>query len=144
MKKALAFALALSVSVPPAYAVSWTPKQRWIMRILGVSFIAVSFVARNNESVNNEKADNVMQEFSSSHTNKQAPNYLSEQFNAVARESEFRRSANAWSIGKNASWGLAGVLLTISFIPNAWTRPVGRGNGILIGYNLKIGSKRRA
>jgi len=140
MKRAGTIALCLSFLAAQSFAIEWTPKQRWTMRVLGAGFVGLGFLARNNESVNNQRADDTINQFNSTHSNS-APNFLNDQFSAVGQQSAYQRTANAWSIAKNASWGMAGLLFTISAIPNSWTRPVERGDGVIIGYDVRVGGK---
>ncbi len=143
MKRGIAVLICTCLLSTQLQAIEWSPKQRWAMRIIGVGLVGVGFVARNNESLNNQRADGTISQFNASHPNKAAQGYLNDQFNAVAQQSEYQRSANAWSIAKNASWGTAGLLFTMSFIPNTWTRPAENGTGVMVGYDLKVGGKTK-
>jgi hypothetical protein len=143
MKKVASALMCLVLLTPSANAVSLTKKQRWLMRIAGAGLVGVGFFARTQESSYSSKADDTMNNFNATHTNKQASSYINDQFNAVAQQSAYQQNASAWNIGKNASWGTAGLLFTMSIIPNTWTRPTENGDGAVVGYQWKMGLPHR-
>jgi len=103
-----------------------------------MGLVGLGFFARSNESDYNQKADNAMSDFAASHSSRQGAGSPNDQFGALALQSSDERSANAWNLGKNASWGTAGLLFTISIIPNTWIKPVDNGNGVMVGYEVKF------
>ena len=135
----LCLVLAGFSAAPNAQALELTRRQRWLFRALGVGLVGVGFIARSNEEAANRRADAAMADFLASHQNSQVPGFRNDQFDAVAAQSAHQRNANAWSIGKNASWGMAGLLFTASLVPNSWLRPAESGQGATIGYDIHWG-----
>jgi len=141
MKKTALLLLALSLAVPNLHAAALSKKQRWAMRVIGIGLVGAGFVARNNEAINNQKAQDAVSNISLA--NRQNPAFLQQEFNAIADQSSDQKNANAWSIGKNASWGMAGLLFTTSFIPDTWIKPARNGQGVMVGYEIKMGGKEK-
>jgi hypothetical protein len=108
------------------------------MRFAGIGLVGVGLLAQSQANDYDSKASDVMSNFNASHSPGGA-NYTRDQFNAVAQQSAYQKDSNAWDIGKSASWGAAGLLITASFIPDAWIGPADNHDGVIVGRRWHFG-----
>lgn len=139
MKKGLSVLTCAVLLSHNAHAASLSKKQRWLMRFAGVGLVGVGLFAQSQEQGYDSKAADTINNFNSSHPNGNAANYARDQFSAVAQQSAYQRDSNAWNIGKNASWAAAGLLISASFIPDAWLSPTPDKEGVMVGGRWKFG-----
>jgi hypothetical protein len=139
VKKGLSVLTCTVLLAPNAHAASLSKKQRWLMRFAGVGLVGLGFLAQSQEQDYNSKAADVVNNFNATHPNTGAANYANDEFSALSQQSAYQRNSNAWSIGRDASWSAAGLLVTASFIPDTWVSPTQNNDGIMIGHRWAFG-----